>query len=79
MQRVLVIASTLDLLIPSQSEAEELPKLLPHCRTRLLQNRSHAVLQVGFIHCVCFLYCLVLTNFCFLGQLLGCIMEKMIS
>lgn len=45
-QRVLVVASTLDLLIPSQSEAEELPKLLPHCRTALLQNRSHAALQV---------------------------------
>ena len=39
-QRVLVVASTLDLLIPSQSEASELPKLLPHCRTCLLQNLS---------------------------------------
>jgi hypothetical protein len=46
MQRVLVLASTLDLLIPSQAEAEELSKLLSHCRTRLLPNRSHAVLQV---------------------------------
>jgi hypothetical protein len=50
MQRVLVLASTLDLLIPSQAEAGELSKLLSHCRTRLLPNRSHAVLQVPPLH-----------------------------
>jgi pimeloyl-ACP methyl ester carboxylesterase len=44
-QRVLVIAADKDLLIPSNEEAERLGKRLPRCRTRILKDRSHSLLQ----------------------------------
>jgi pimeloyl-ACP methyl ester carboxylesterase len=44
-QRVLVLAGEQDLLIPSKDEAQRLGKALPRARTRVLPNRSHALLQ----------------------------------
>ena len=44
-QRVFVLAGAGDWLIPSADEAESLQRLLPHCRTRVLPGRSHALLQ----------------------------------
>jgi pimeloyl-ACP methyl ester carboxylesterase len=44
-QRVLVLAGDQDLLIPSKDEAQRLGKVLPRARTRVLPNRSHALLQ----------------------------------
>lgn len=44
-QRVFVVAGGGDWLIPSADEAEALQALLPHCRTRVLPLRSHALLQ----------------------------------
>jgi hypothetical protein len=44
-QRVLVLVGDLDIMIPSEKEAANLKKLLPTCRTRILQGRSHALLQ----------------------------------
>jgi len=43
---VLVIAGDKDLLIPSESEARRLGRALPRCATRILPDRSHALLQV---------------------------------
>uniref|UniRef100_A0A383WM75 Phospholipid/glycerol acyltransferase domain-containing protein n=1 Tax=Tetradesmus obliquus TaxID=3088 RepID=A0A383WM75_TETOB len=44
-QRVLVLAGDQDLLIPSREEAARLGKALPRARSRILPNRSHALLQ----------------------------------
>lgn len=44
-QRVLVLAGDQDLLIPSREEAVRLGKALPRARSRILPNRSHALLQ----------------------------------
>jgi hypothetical protein len=44
-QRTLVLAGESDLMVPSASEAEILPQLLPNCRSRVLRGRSHAMLQ----------------------------------
>ncbi|KAF6251663.1 alpha/beta-hydrolase [Scenedesmus sp. NREL 46B-D3] len=44
-QRVLVLAGEQDLLIPSKDEAQRLGKALPRARTKVLANRSHALLQ----------------------------------
>eukprot|EP00878_Enallax_costatus_P029148 GHUV01031581.1.p1 GENE.GHUV01031581.1~~GHUV01031581.1.p1 ORF type:complete len:533 (+),score=165.63 GHUV01031581.1:165-1763(+) len=44
-QRVLVLSGEQDLLIPSKEEAEKLGKALPRARTKVLANRSHALLQ----------------------------------
>jgi hypothetical protein len=43
--RTLVLAAENDIMIPSAQEAEKLKKLLPVCRSRVLQARGHAVLQ----------------------------------
>jgi pimeloyl-ACP methyl ester carboxylesterase len=51
-QRVLVLAGDKDLLIPSDKEAERLGKELPRARTRILRDRSHALLQEAGIDLV---------------------------
>jgi hypothetical protein len=48
-QRVLVLGSDADRLIPSDAEAERLKKALPRARSRVLPNRSHApMMEAGF-------------------------------
>jgi pimeloyl-ACP methyl ester carboxylesterase len=44
-QRTLVVAGERDALIPSAEEAARLAKAMPRCRARVLEGRSHAVLQ----------------------------------
>ncbi len=44
-QRVLLLAGEKDLLIPSDKEAKRLARLLPRCVTKVLPDRSHAMLQ----------------------------------
>lgn len=50
--RTLVIAGDQDIMIPSAKEAEQLSKLLPNCRSRVLQYRSHAVLQEAGVNLI---------------------------
>lgn len=44
-QRVLLLASEGDWLLPSGDEAKRLESLLPRCYSKQLQGRSHALLQ----------------------------------
>ena len=44
-QRVLVVCSTDDRLIPSKDEAARLARRLPRCSTTLLEGGAHAVLM----------------------------------
>ena len=43
--RTLVLAAENDIMIPSSDEGKRLENLLPICRSKVLQNRSHALLQ----------------------------------
>ncbi|KAK9908919.1 hypothetical protein WJX75_004666 [Coccomyxa subellipsoidea] len=51
-QRVLLVVGSGDLLLPSGEEGSRLEKLLPRCRLRVMQGRSHALLQEAGINLV---------------------------
>jgi pimeloyl-ACP methyl ester carboxylesterase len=45
-QRVLLIASSNDLIIPSRTEGPRLKAALSRCRLQMMPGRSHALMQV---------------------------------
>ncbi|EIE25026.1 alpha/beta-hydrolase [Coccomyxa subellipsoidea C-169] len=51
-QRVLLLVGSGDLLLPSGEEGPRLEKLLPRCRLKVMQGRSHALLQEAGINLV---------------------------
>lgn len=51
-QRVLLLASERDFLIPSESEAKRLANIVPRCRSKILRGRSHSLLQEAGVNLV---------------------------